>query len=330
MKCFPDYSSWLQSRYGAKTYRVSVDAGFSCPNRGPDRTAGGCSFCGGSGSRAPWMHGRATSEASDQPWLHGRLVGEASGQRCIAGEGAAGREASIAAQVSGGMEFLRRRYKARQFLLYFQAFSGTYAPVGELKSIYDYALSLGDFRQLIVATRPDCIDGEKAALLAGYQNPRREVWVELGLQSAKEETLGRVRRGHGLAEFQTAFRLLRGHGIKIAVHLVFGLPGEDTGDIEATLGYLAGLKPEGVKIHNLHVLRGAPLEEEFLAGELSLPCAARHLRYILRAREILPKETLFMRFTCDTPAGDLAYPRHFPGKGQFLRELRAKTEKERI
>jgi radical SAM protein (TIGR01212 family) len=220
------------------------------------------------------------------------------------------------------MAFLRRRYKARQFLLYFQAFSGTYAPVAELKAVYDYALSLGDFRQLIVSTRPDCVDAEKAGLLAGYARPDRDVWVELGLQSAREFTLKRIRRGHGLLEFENAFRLLRERGIKIAVHLVFGLPGENAEDIEASLRYLAALAPEGVKIHNLHIVHGTPLYDEFLAGELSLPCAARHIQYITRAFEILPEGTLFMRFTCDTPAGLLAYPRHFPDKARFLRMLR--------
>jgi radical SAM superfamily enzyme len=146
--------------------------------------------------------------------------------------------------------------------------------------------------------------------------------VELGLQSAQEKTLRRIRRGHGRAEFQAAFSLLRGRGIKIAVHLVFGLPGEDTRDIEDTLAYLAELKPEGVKIHNLHILYGTPLAREFLAGEISLPGAGRHIHYILRAREILPKETLFMRFTCDTPRSELACPRHFPAKAEFLNELR--------
>ncbi|MDR1932041.1 MAG: TIGR01212 family radical SAM protein [Spirochaetales bacterium] len=298
MKGFPDYSAWLESRYGAKTYRVSVDAGFSCPNREAGRSRGGCSFCGSRGSRSPYLG----AEEEDP---------------------AAGRNASIAAQVAGGMAFLRRRYKARQFLLYFQAFSGTHAPAAELKAIYDYALSLADFRQLIVSTRPDCVDAEKAGLLAGYARPDRDVWVELGLQSAREQTLTRIRRGHGRAEFENAFRLLRERGIKIAVHLVFGLPGENTADIEASLEYLAGFAPEGVKIHNLHIVRGSALYDEFLAGELSLPCAARHIQYITRAFEILPKGTLFMRFTCDTPAELLAYPRRFPDKARFLRMLRS-------
>jgi radical SAM protein (TIGR01212 family) len=295
MKGFPDYSAWLESRYGAKTYRVSVDAGFSCPNRGPDRSRGGCSFCGSSGSRSPYLG---------------------------AEEKEPGSKASLAAQITGGIEFLRRRYQARQFLLYFQAFSGTHAPAAELKTIYDYALSLGDFRQLIVSTRPDCIDAEKAGLLSGYARPDREVWVELGLQSAREPTLKRIRRGHGLPEFETAFHILREREIKIAVHLVFGLPGENAEDIDASLTYLAGFAPEGVKIHNLHIVHGTPLYAEFLCGELSLPCAARHIQYITRAFEILPEGTLFMRFTCDTPAGLLAYPRHFPDKARFLRMLR--------
>ncbi|MDR1317522.1 MAG: TIGR01212 family radical SAM protein [Spirochaetales bacterium] len=297
MKGFSSYSSWLESRYGAKTYRVPVDAGFSCPNRGPERETGGCSFCGNSGARAPYL----------------------------AADTAACREASIAAQIQGGIAFLRKRYNARCFLLYFQAFTGTYAPAAELKRLYDYALSLADFRQLIVSTRPDCVDQEKAALLADYRNPGREVWVELGLQSAQEKTLRRIRRGHGLAEFQEAFSILRGHGIKIAVHLIFGLPGENTREIETTLKYLAQLKPEGVKIHNLHIPHGTPLAREFLAGELSLPCAARHIQYILRAREILPPQTLFMRYICDTPPGGLAYPRHFPEKARFLHELDAEA-----
>jgi radical SAM protein (TIGR01212 family) len=284
-----EYSAYLKERYGAKTYRVSVDAGFSCPNREMDRSRGGCSFCGSSGSRSSYLGSRESLEE----------------------------------QISGALAFLRRRYEAGQFLLYFQAFSGTYAPAEDLKRIYDYALSRADFRELIVSTRPDCLDAEKADLLAAYRGPHRDVWVELGLQSAQEKTLRRVRRGHGRAEFEAAFSLLRARGIKIAVHLVFGLPGEDAEDIEETLRYLAELRPEGVKIHNLHIVRTASLYAEFLAGELVLPCAERHLAWILRAFDILPPETLFMRYICDTPRGLLAYPMRFPEKGKFLRRLRA-------
>jgi radical SAM protein (TIGR01212 family) len=285
---FTAYASYLKSRYGAKTYRVSVDAGFSCPNRGADRGAGGCSFCGSTGARSPYL----------------------------------GNLDSLGEQILRGLTFLRGRYGAKHFLLYFQAYSGTCAPAAKLKSIYDYALSLADFRELIVSTRPDCIDAEKADLLAEYIGPDRDVWVELGLQSAQDATLKRIRRGHGRAEFDTAFSLLRKRGIKIAVHLIFGLPGEDEEDIVSTLHYLAGLRPEGVKIHNLHILFGTPLYDEFLAGELTALCAPRHAGYISRALEILPAETIFMRFTCDTPSARLACPKRFPDKGRFLNMLR--------
>jgi radical SAM protein (TIGR01212 family) len=285
---FTAYASYLESRYGAKTYRVSVDAGFSCPNRGADRGAGGCSFCGSTGARSPYLGDRQSLEE----------------------------------QILRGLAFLRRRYGAEHFLLYFQAYSGTCAPAAELKNIYDYALSLADFRELIVSTRPDCLDAEKADLLAEYIRRDRDVWVELGLQSARDATLKRIRRGHGRAEFDAAFFLLRERGIRIAVHLIFGLPGEDEEDIISTLHYLAALRPEGVKIHNLHILFGTPLYEEFLAGELTALSAGRHIRYITRALEILPAETIFMRFTCDTPPDRLACPKRFPDKGRFLNMLR--------
>lgn len=291
---FTGYAGYLETRYGEKTYRVSVDAGFSCPNRGEDRTRGGCSFCDSAGSRSPYLGSRD----------------------------------SLREQVLGGIAFLRRRYKARQFILYFQAYSGTFAPVERLREIYDYALSLADFRELIVSTRPDCLDGAKADLLSTYIRPDRDVWVELGLQSACPETLDRIGRGHGVEAFEKACGLLKARGIKTAVHVIFGLPGEGEEEVLSTVKYFSRIGMDGVKIHNLHIPRGTPLCDEFLSGELSLPCAGRHLRYVLRALELLPKETVIMRLTCDTPRDRLAFPRNFPEKGKFLAALREAFESE--
>ncbi|MDR2587901.1 MAG: TIGR01212 family radical SAM protein [Spirochaetales bacterium] len=293
---FRPYSAYLASRYGAKTYRISVDAGFSCPNRGKDRREGGCTFCASTGSAAPYTAQEAEETEGGEASLF----------------------ASLKRQITQGAAFLKKRYKAENFLLYFQAYSGTHAPAEKLKKLYDYALGLEDFRELIVSTRPDCIDAGKARLIAEYKTPHRDVWVELGLQTAQEKTLRRIRRGHGRAEFEKAFFLLREKGIKITVHLIFGLPGENEEDIISTLNYTAALKPDGLKIHNLHILSGTPLYEEFLAGEITLPAAERHRAYILRAFEIFPRETIFMRFTCDSPASLLAFPRKFPPKAEFL------------
>jgi radical SAM protein (TIGR01212 family) len=228
----------------------------------------------------------------------------------------------------GGAAFLRRRYGAKDFILYFQAYSGTFAPVEDLRRLYDYALSREDFRELIVSTRPDCVDAEKAALLADYIRPGRDVWVELGLQSFHPRTLERVRRGHGPEEFEAAFALLKARGVKVAVHLIFGLPGEGWKEIAATVSRLGRLLPDGVKIHDLHIPGSSALAAEHLSGELSLPCAARHLDYVVRALELLPEETLIMRVTCDTPAGRLAFPRRPPDKGRFLEALRARLDRE--
>jgi radical SAM protein (TIGR01212 family) len=239
------------------------------------------------------------------------------------GTPSAARLASIRRQIEHGTGFLRRRYGAQVFLLYLQAFSNTHGPVDELQAVYDFALGCGDFRELIVSTRPDCIDPQRAALLAAYRRRGLEVWVELGLQSGCDATLARVRRGHTVEDFLRAFGLLREAGVRLAVHLIFGLPGEGLEQVLDTVRLVAALEPEGVKIHNLHVPRDSPLAEEHLAGELAAPCAARHLEYVIRALELLPPRTLILRLTCDTPAGRLAAPRGFPPKAEFYRELRA-------
>lgn len=300
---YRSYSSYLRQRYGGPVHRVAVDAGFSCPNRGGSaREAAGCLYCDGAGARAPYL-GQIPIPSSPQPadplW-----------------------QGSVRRQVQAGMAFLRSRYGAERFLLYFQAFSNTFAPVPLLKAVYDFALGCGPFLELVVSTRPDCIDEEVARLLAGYRDRVREVWVELGLQSAHEATLRRINRGHTVAQFDRAFRVLRGQNLRLAVHLIFGLPGEDLGDILATVRHVAALRPDAVKIHNLHVCRGSPLAAAYLAGELTVPSGPRHLEYVLRALELLPPRTIVMRLTCDTPPDRLIAPRGFPDKPAFLRDLR--------
>jgi len=304
---FRGYAGYLLAKYGAPAYRVAVDAGFGCPNRGPDRGRPGCLYCDEHGARAPYQ-GTAPAGSRRDPDPGADPLEE--------------RLADIRRQVERGTAFLRRRYGAQVFLLYLQAFSGTHAPAEELSRIYDFALSCGDFRELIVSTRPDCVDPQRARLLAGYRRRGLEVWVELGLQSACDATLARVRRGHTVADFTRAFGLLRKAGVRLAVHLIFGLPGEGLEQILDTVRRVASLEPEGVKIHNLHVPRGSPLAAEHLAGELVAPCAPRHLEYVIRALELLPPRTVILRLTCDTPAERLAAPRGFPPKAAFYRQVR--------
>ncbi len=262
---FYRYSDYLQTRYGSRTYRVSVDAGFSCPNRRLDPAGRGCTYCDVDGSRAAYVPG---------------LI-------------------DIETQIHRGVRFLRRRYGAREFLLYFQAYTNTDADAKYLKSTYDRCLALYPFRELIVSTRPDSLSEEKADLLASYRNSEREVWVELGLQSAHNSTLRRIDRGHTVEDFERAYALLRRKGIMVAVHLIFGLPGEGRAEVMQTVEYVASLAPQGVKIHNLVIPRSAPLYDQFLQGEISQLGYQRHLEYTMSALEILPESTIIMRLTCD-------------------------------
>jgi len=301
---FRGYAEYLRAKYGAPAYRVAVDPGFGCPNRGPDRSKPGCLYCDERGALAPYQEAVPGASAGGPPGPPEQRL------------------ASIRRQVERGTAFLRRRYGAEIFLLYLQAFSNTHAPAAELEAVYDFALGCGKFRELIVSTRPDCVDRERAGLLAGYRRRGLEVWVELGLQSGCDATLARVRRGHTVEDFTRAFGLLRSAGIKLGVHLIFGLPDEGLKQILETVRLVAGLEPEGVKIHNLHVPHESPLAAEHLAGELSVPCAARHLEYLIRALELLPPDTVVLRLTCDTPAGRLAAPRGFPPKAEFYRQVR--------
>ena len=307
-RTFLSYAAYLRHKYGRAVYRVSVDAGFSCPNRGPQRSAPGCLYCDERGSRAPYL-GCADS---------------APGRR-ETGDGRDWRR-DLRSQIDTGRRFLRSRYGADLYILYFQAFSGTYAPVGKLRRIYDFALGCAHFQELAVSTRPDCIDAARARLLASYRRDDFDVWVELGLQSANEMSLRRVNRGHTVEDFDRAFRLCRSAGLKVAVHLIFGLPGEGIAEIRRTIDYLAGLRPEGVKIHNLHIPTGCPLYSEYLSGELSVPCAARHLEYTIHALERLPRDTVIMRLTSANAEALLAAPRPFPAKARFLSRLREQMD----
>jgi uncharacterized protein len=287
------YSRYLRERHGCDVYRVAVDAGFTCPNRGVDRTRPGCSYCDADGSRAPYL---------------------------------AGCTGSLERQVREGIAFYRRSRRDPGFILYFQAYSNTNAPVETLRRLYDEGLGLAEFRGLNVATRPDCLDDQKADLLASYAERGLEVWVELGLQTANDETLARIGRGHTAADFTRAFEILRHRRLKIAVHLIFGLPGEGGIEIERTMRGLARLRPDGVKIHNLHVPEGTPIAREYRRGELAVAGPKRHLEYVIAAIELLPPECVIMRLTCDTPAEKLAAPRGFWSKERFLSTLKTEME----
>lgn len=275
---FRTYSAYLKQRYGKTVYRVGVDGGFSCPNRKDGRGDHGCTFCGSFGARSAYL---GDSE---------RVIEE---------------------QVNRSLTFLKRRYSAEEFILYFQAYSNTHGGVDELKRIYDHGLSLGNFIELVVSTRPDCINDEICKLLVGYRDRGLDVWVEMGLQSTHDRSLNRINRGHSYEEFQKAYKLLKSWGIKVVVHLIFGLPDESYEDMLTSVKRVAILKPEGIKFHNLHIPTGTVMYEEYLRGELSFPSSERHIEYVADAIEYLDPECIVMRVNTDTPGSRHEIPGYF-------------------
>ena len=310
-----NYREYLLNKYGTSLYRVGVDGGFSCPNRTKERQ-GGCTFCDGTGSIAVYQR---TSESA---FRHDSSFDEGVSEEVLL------RFQSIENQIKKGLEFIHRRYKAKLAALYFQSWTNTYDTADNLKHIYDMALSCGDFSEFIVSTRPDCVEDDVADLLAGYITKDREVWVELGLQSASDETLRRINRGHTLSDYIRCMERLHKRGIKVCTHVILGLPGEEREDFIETAKVLNEVGSEGVKIHNLHIPGGTKMAEEYLEGEITSWSTERYMNEVEYFLRLLNPEMIIERLVCETPSHRLMAPRHFMDKSLFLRTLNDKMEKD--
>ena len=218
------FSQYLKNKFGEKVYKITIDGGFSCPNRDGTISNDGCIFCDDGGS---------FSQSCD-------------------------RNLSIEEQVKTGIEQQNERFNANKFIAYFQAFSNTYKPVNELKKIYDSAFCDERIVGISIGTRPDCIDNEKLKLISSY-NDKYEVWIEFGLQSIHDKTLQLINRGHNYKCFEEAYYLTKKYGIKVCTHVIIGLPGETKQDILKTAQKLAELNVDGVKFHCLCLLENSPL-----------------------------------------------------------------------
>ena len=310
-----NYREYLLNKYGTSLYRVGVDGGFSCPNRTKERQ-GGCTFCDGTGSIAVYQR---TSESA---FRHDSSFDEGVSEEVLL------RFQSIENQIKKGLEFIHRRYKAKLAALYFQSWTNTYDSADNLKHIYDMALSCGDFSEFIVSTRPDCVEDDVADLLAEYITKDREVWVELGLQSASDETLRRINRGHTLSDYIKCMERLHKRGIKVCTHVILGLPGEEREDFIETAKVLNEVGSEGVKIHNLHIPGGTKMAEEYLEGEITSWSTERYMNEVEYFLRLLNPEMIIERLVCETPSHRLMAPRHFMDKSLFLRTLNDKMEKD--
>ena len=306
-----NYSEYLKRRHGHSVYRIGVDGGFSCPNRRSDKT-GGCAFCDGTGSVAVYQR-KAESGYT-------RL----SSYDAEVASGILKPQLTIREEIERGRSFLKRRYGAEGFALCFQSYTNTYDTVDNLRRKYDEALSVMDFEEFIVSTRPDTVPDEVLSLLSSYRTERRDVWVEFGLQSADDSTLKYINRGHDTACYLDAVTRAHEHGLLVSTHIILGLPGEGRESFIRSAEMLNRAGSDAVKIHNLHITGGTELADEYLDGVITAMSEERTLEAVELFLRHLAPEIIVERMISETPYHRLIAPRKFPDKSKFLSHLDAR------
>lgn len=293
-------NDYCRETFGEKLYKISLNGGFTCPNRDGTLGSRGCIFCsaGGSGDFAEDPH------------------------------------ASIAAQIEAGKKKVEKKMKSGgHYIAYFQAYTNTYAPLERLEALFTAAISHPDIRVLSIATRPDCIPEETVALLARL-NRIKPVWVELGLQTIHEESARYIRRGYPLAIYEDALRRLKEAGLTVITHVILGLPGETREDMLETIKYLAkGIKDtrtDGIKLQLLHVLRNTDLAEDYLAGRFSVMTLEEYLPLLADCVRRLPPDIVVHRITGDGPKNLLLAPLWTGNKRLVLNAITRYFKEEQV
>ncbi|QQY79593.1 hypothetical protein EDD65_11051 [Keratinibaculum paraultunense] len=254
----------LRKQFGKKVMKLSLDGGFTCPNR--DGTIGcrGCIFCGEEGA------------------------GEFTGSRNL----------SIKEQIEEQKRLLSNKWNTDKYIAYFQNFTNTYSSIEDLKKKYYEALSQDGVVGLAIATRPDCLSKDVLELLANI-NQKTYLWVELGLQTIHERTSNFIRRGYPLKIYNKAIQELKDKNIKIVTHLIFGLPGESREDILNSVRYVADTNTWGVKFHLLYIQKGTDLYEYYIKNPFPILSREEYISLVVDGLEMLPEEMVIHRLTGD-------------------------------
>ncbi len=308
------YSDYLRKKYGQNVFRIGVDAGFSCPNRRKDRM-GGCAFCDGTGAVAVYQR------SGESAFHH-----DSSYDSSVANS-APHYSQDIGKQIEKGRAFIRRRYGESAYSIYFQSFTNTYGTVDHLKEVYDEALSYGPFKEMIISTRPDCLEDDKLSLISSYKKRGVDVEIELGLQSANDNTLKLINRGHDAASYFDAARRVKEHGLFLSTHVILGLPGEGMEDFLSTADAVNRYS-DAVKIHNLDIAGGTRFEVEYERGKIRLLSTLEYLDAVSSFLAHLRPDIVIQRLISETPAHRLIAPRDFPDKSKFIAMLEKKMETE--
>ncbi|MFP5494442.1 TIGR01212 family radical SAM protein [Parvimonas sp. G1641] len=270
MQRYNDLSSYLKEKFGSRLLKLSIDGGFSCPNRKNGKK--GCKFCSESGS------GEFTTKRK-----------------------------SITEQLNAQIKFLKDKDKYNGYIAYFQSYTNTFLPVEELRKMYYEAINFPNVKVLSIATRADCFNEEIYNLLEEL-NEKIEIWIELGLQSSNEKTRNNMNIGYSTETFENCVKRLKEINIKTIFHIIFGLPNESKEDYKNTIDYVNTKKPWGIKIHSLYIQNDCELHEEYLKNNFKVLTWDEYIDALIMAIENLDKDIIIHRLTGDGDKEKLVAP----------------------
>jgi radical SAM protein, TIGR01212 family len=286
------FNQFLKEKFGERVQKVTLDAGFGCPNRDGTKGWGGCIYCDKFGS----------------------------------GSGAKEKYPDIRTQALAGMNHMKKRYQAKKFITYFQSFSNTYAPVESLRCLYEEVIHLPNVVGIAVGTRPDCLTKGALDLLAGYV-PRKMVWLELGLQSVHDKTLQMINRGHTYQEFLEGYQLARRYPLFICLHVIISLPEENREHVLDTAREVARIKPDGIKIHSLYINRDTALEKMYREKKITPLEQKEFVELTCDFLELLPPFVVIQRLTGDPDPKELVAPEWTLRKNETLQLIHKELER---
>lgn len=279
-------NNYLRDTFGCKVYKLSLDGGFTCPNRDGTIDTRGCIFCSRGGS----------------------------------GDFAESRFLTITEQIEQGKKRVENKIKSGKYIAYFQAFTNTYAPVEALRKKFFEAINHKDIVALSIATRPDCLGDDILALLDEL-NKIKPVFVELGLQTIHEKSAAYIRRGYPLSVYDDAVKKLNAIGINIVVHVILGLPNESKADMLDTVKYVCNSGINGIKLQLLHILKNTDLADEYYRGNVKVLELDEYIDLVKACVEIIPKDIVIHRLTGDGAKKDLIAPLWSADKKNVLNKI---------
>lgn len=291
-KRFHTWNYEMRKQFGGKAFKVTLDAGFTCPNRDGSIAAGGCTFCSARGS----------------------------------GDFAGSRRDDLATQFNKIRDRQHLKWPNAKYIGYFQAFTNTYAPVETLREYYEVILEQPGVVGLSIATRPDCLPDDVVDYLAEL-NERTYLWVEMGLQTVHESTSELINRAHDTACYLGAVRRLRERNIRVCAHIIYGLPQETHGMMLDTCRAVARMDVQGIKIHLLHLMRKTPMVRQYNDGLLRFLEMDEYVKLVVDSLELLPPDMIVHRLTGDAPKELLIGPMWSMNKWAVLNAIDAELKR---